>query len=204
MKADLHWALMSLVLIFWLKPCFDFGFRLFIFLILLILFSFVSHAALHGTWLRTPTHPSLLTRLFHHSPHPWPSFHCNPLPDSSSPPTTAAAPTPEQTAVSDRRGAWEVQPTRQANSSYLTSHLAADRHGGSVQVYTPHLINQHPFTQSLWSQICLMRLKSARIKCLILSSLYFVFRSSLILLADINLWLHVQHVWILAVILGSQ
>ena len=42
----------------WLKPCFDFGFRLFIFLILLILFSFVSHAALHGTWLRTPTHPS--------------------------------------------------------------------------------------------------------------------------------------------------
>uniref|UniRef100_A0A8D3ACJ0 non-specific serine/threonine protein kinase n=1 Tax=Scophthalmus maximus TaxID=52904 RepID=A0A8D3ACJ0_SCOMX len=39
-----------------------------------------------------------------------------------------------QTAVSDRRGAWEVQPTRQANSSYLTSHLAADRHGGSVQV----------------------------------------------------------------------
>ncbi|XP_026175563.1 casein kinase I isoform X3 [Mastacembelus armatus] len=39
----------------------------------------------------------------------------------------------QQTAVSDRRGAWEVQPTRQANS-YLTSHLAADRHGGSVQV----------------------------------------------------------------------
>lgn len=67
-----------------------------------------------------------------------------PLPDSSSPPTTAAAPTPEQTAVSDRRGAWEVQPTRQANSSYLTSHLAADRHGGSVQVHTPHLINQRP------------------------------------------------------------
>ncbi|XP_073715532.1 casein kinase I isoform X1 [Misgurnus anguillicaudatus] len=39
-----------------------------------------------------------------------------------------------QTAVSDRRGAWEVQPNRQTNSSYLTSHLAADRHGGSVQV----------------------------------------------------------------------
>ncbi|KAJ3593364.1 hypothetical protein NHX12_005699 [Muraenolepis orangiensis] len=41
-----------------------------------------------------------------------------------------------QTAASDRRGAWEVQPSRQANSSssYLTSHLAADRHGGSVQV----------------------------------------------------------------------
>ncbi|TRY86408.1 hypothetical protein DNTS_025363 [Danionella cerebrum] len=39
-----------------------------------------------------------------------------------------------QTAISDRRGAWEVQPNRQANSSYLTSHLAADRHGGSVQV----------------------------------------------------------------------
>uniref|UniRef100_A0A8C1TFE0 non-specific serine/threonine protein kinase n=1 Tax=Cyprinus carpio TaxID=7962 RepID=A0A8C1TFE0_CYPCA len=39
-----------------------------------------------------------------------------------------------QTAISDRRGAWEVQPNRQTNSSYLTSHLAADRHGGSVQV----------------------------------------------------------------------
>uniref|UniRef100_A0A669EZF3 non-specific serine/threonine protein kinase n=1 Tax=Oreochromis niloticus TaxID=8128 RepID=A0A669EZF3_ORENI len=39
-----------------------------------------------------------------------------------------------QTAASDRRGAWEVQPARQANSSYLTSHLTADRHGGSVQV----------------------------------------------------------------------
>ncbi|KAI4896763.1 hypothetical protein NFI96_020721, partial [Prochilodus magdalenae] len=39
----------------------------------------------------------------------------------------------QQTATSDRRGAWEVQPNRQANS-YLTSHLASDRHGGSVQV----------------------------------------------------------------------
>ncbi|MBN3277218.1 KC1G1 kinase, partial [Polyodon spathula] len=39
-----------------------------------------------------------------------------------------------QTASSDRRGAWEVQPNRQTNTSYLTSHLAADRHGGSVQV----------------------------------------------------------------------
>ncbi|TSL68264.1 Casein kinase I isoform gamma-1 [Bagarius yarrelli] len=38
-----------------------------------------------------------------------------------------------QTASSDRRGAWELQPNRQANS-YLTSHLASDRHGGSVQV----------------------------------------------------------------------
>uniref|UniRef100_A0A8C1WWV3 non-specific serine/threonine protein kinase n=1 Tax=Cyprinus carpio TaxID=7962 RepID=A0A8C1WWV3_CYPCA len=38
-----------------------------------------------------------------------------------------------KTAISDRRGAWEVQPNRQTNS-YLTSHLAADRHGGSVQV----------------------------------------------------------------------
>ncbi|KAI5101348.1 casein kinase I isoform X1, partial [Silurus meridionalis] len=38
-----------------------------------------------------------------------------------------------QTASSDRRGAWEVQPNRQTNS-YLTSHLASDRHGGSVQV----------------------------------------------------------------------
>uniref|UniRef100_A0A8C6TIF3 Casein kinase 1, gamma 1 n=1 Tax=Neogobius melanostomus TaxID=47308 RepID=A0A8C6TIF3_9GOBI len=43
-------------------------------------------------------------------------------------------PVRNQTASSDRRGAWEVQPSRQANSSYLSSHLAADRHGGSVQV----------------------------------------------------------------------
>ncbi|KFV47702.1 Casein kinase I isoform gamma-1, partial [Tyto alba] len=35
---------------------------------------------------------------------------------------------------SDRRGEWEIQPSRQTNTSYLTSHLAADRHGGSVQV----------------------------------------------------------------------
>eukprot|EP00063_Salmo_salar_P008438 XP_013983273.1 PREDICTED: casein kinase I isoform gamma-1-like [Salmo salar] len=40
---------------------------------------------------------------------------------------------PEQTAASDRRGAWEVQPSR-TNSSYMASHLASDRHGGSVQV----------------------------------------------------------------------
>ncbi|KFW04921.1 Casein kinase I isoform gamma-1, partial [Fulmarus glacialis] len=36
--------------------------------------------------------------------------------------------------ASDRRGEWEIQPSRQTNTSYLTSHLAADRHGGSVQV----------------------------------------------------------------------
>nr|KAF6386412.1 casein kinase 1 gamma 1 [Myotis myotis] len=38
------------------------------------------------------------------------------------------------TASSERRGEWEIQPSRQTNTSYLTSHLAADRHGGSVQV----------------------------------------------------------------------
>ncbi|XP_041917946.1 casein kinase I isoform X2 [Alosa alosa] len=38
-----------------------------------------------------------------------------------------------QTSATDRRGAWEVQPNRQTNSSYLTSYMA-DRHGGSVQV----------------------------------------------------------------------
>lgn len=42
--------------------------------------------------------------------------------------------TRNQTVATDRRGAWENQPRRQNNSSYLTSHLAADRHGGSVQV----------------------------------------------------------------------
>lgn len=40
-------------------------------------------------------------------------------------------------ASSDRRGEWEIQPSRQTNTSYLTSHLAADRHGGSVQVPSP-------------------------------------------------------------------
>uniref|UniRef100_H0XGB9 non-specific serine/threonine protein kinase n=1 Tax=Otolemur garnettii TaxID=30611 RepID=H0XGB9_OTOGA len=40
----------------------------------------------------------------------------------------------EQTTSSERRGEWEIQPSRQTNTSYLTSHLAADRHGGSVQV----------------------------------------------------------------------
>ncbi|KAM6973503.1 casein kinase I-like isoform 1-T1 [Aplochiton taeniatus] len=40
-----------------------------------------------------------------------------------------------QTTASDRRGAWDAQPHRQTNSSsYLSSHLAADRLGGSVQV----------------------------------------------------------------------
>ncbi|XP_073852115.1 casein kinase I isoform X9 [Macaca fascicularis] len=39
-----------------------------------------------------------------------------------------------QNTSSERRGEWEIQPSRQTNTSYLTSHLAADRHGGSVQV----------------------------------------------------------------------
>ncbi len=131
--AYLHSASGSLVSssVLWLKPLLWFD-SLFYF-VTFVFFS-ISHAALHGTWPLTPNCPSILTRLFHHSPTPLPS---HPLP-SPTPPT------PEQTAVSDRRGAWEVQPSRQANSSYLTSHLAADRHGGSVQVYTPHLINQQP------------------------------------------------------------
>ncbi|XP_030043917.1 casein kinase I isoform X1 [Microcaecilia unicolor] len=41
---------------------------------------------------------------------------------------------PLRNQTTDRRGAWEMQPSRQTNTSYLTSHLAADRHGGSVQV----------------------------------------------------------------------
>ncbi|XP_042198916.1 casein kinase I isoform X2 [Callorhinchus milii] len=43
-------------------------------------------------------------------------------------------PVRNQTGMADRRGAWEVQPNRQQNPSYLTSHLTSDRHGGSVQV----------------------------------------------------------------------
>ncbi|XP_031425390.1 casein kinase I isoform X4 [Clupea harengus] len=42
-------------------------------------------------------------------------------------------PARNQTSTTDRRGAWEVQPNRQTNSSYLTSYIA-ERHGGSVQV----------------------------------------------------------------------
>lgn len=76
-------------------------------------FPFLHCAACHLASLR----PLSLTH--HTSPPPAPP----PAPPSSA-----------QTAISDRRGAWEVQPNRQTNSSYLTSHLAADRHGGSVQV----------------------------------------------------------------------
>lgn len=160
MSADLHWAWTSLVLSFWLKPCFVFFF-LSRFFFHFANFVFLRFTCCFAWFLASHTHssvsPNTIVPSLPSPPTP-PPFHCDTHPDSSSPPTTAA-PTPEQTAVSDRRGAWEVQPTRQANSSYLTSHLAADRHGGSVQVYTPHLISQHPFTQSLWSQICLIRLK---------------------------------------------
>ncbi|CAL9702372.1 unnamed protein product [Knipowitschia caucasica] len=71
-------------------------------------------------------HTALHTRLIfllttcHHS--------CLPLPPPHTPPL------PLKQTSSERRGAWEVQPSRQGNSSYLSSHLAADRHGGSVQV----------------------------------------------------------------------
>uniref|UniRef100_A0A3B1KKY5 non-specific serine/threonine protein kinase n=1 Tax=Astyanax mexicanus TaxID=7994 RepID=A0A3B1KKY5_ASTMX len=65
-----------------------------------------------------------------------------------------------QTAASDRRGAWEVQPNRQANS-YLTSHLASDRHGGSVQVPlyrhpspTPAFSGLTPTPPSLFLCLC--------------------------------------------------
>lgn len=97
----------------------------------------ISRAALHVILTRTHKCPSFLIRLF---PHP---SIAPPIPPPPHIPDATLRP-PEQTAVSDRRGAWEVQPTRQANSSYLTSHLAADRHGGSVQVHTPHLISQQP------------------------------------------------------------
>ncbi|XP_042189722.1 casein kinase I isoform X3 [Callorhinchus milii] len=35
---------------------------------------------------------------------------------------------------SDHRGAWDAQCNQQANPQHLRAHLAADRHGGSVQV----------------------------------------------------------------------
>lgn len=75
----------------------------------------------------------------------WFPFPCMPPAHARSPPlrllpSLLCLLRPDQTASSDRRGAWEVQPNRQANS-YLTSHLASDRHGGSVQVSLPLL---HP------------------------------------------------------------
>uniref|UniRef100_A0AAY5EPP9 non-specific serine/threonine protein kinase n=1 Tax=Electrophorus electricus TaxID=8005 RepID=A0AAY5EPP9_ELEEL len=39
-----------------------------------------------------------------------------------------------QTPGSEHRGAWDVQPHRQTNLSYLSSYLATERHGGSAQV----------------------------------------------------------------------
>lgn len=174
-----------MVLIFWLKPCFDLWIQTFDFLNFAN-FVFLRFSCCFAWYLASHTHssisPNTIVPSLPSPPDPPSIATPHSLPDSSSPPTAAAAPTPEQTAVSDRRGAWEVQPTRQANSSYLTSHLAADRHGGSVQVHTPHLIEQQPFTQPLWSQICLMRFKSARTTGLILASPYFPFRSSFILL----------------------
>lgn len=94
-----------------------------------LFFSF-SHVSLCFAWYlalhtQLPISPNTIIPSLPHPPPIAPLHHPSPSPL-----------TPEQTAVSDRRGAWEVQPTRQANSSYLTSHLAADRHGGSVQVYT--------------------------------------------------------------------
>uniref|UniRef100_A0A8C5KIL3 Casein kinase 1, gamma 1 n=1 Tax=Jaculus jaculus TaxID=51337 RepID=A0A8C5KIL3_JACJA len=53
-----------------------------------------------------------------------------------------------QTASSERRGEWEIQPSRQTNTSYLTSHLAADRHGGSVQ---PRSLTAEWFVRGLFS-----------------------------------------------------
>uniref|UniRef100_A0A8C2LNL4 non-specific serine/threonine protein kinase n=1 Tax=Cricetulus griseus TaxID=10029 RepID=A0A8C2LNL4_CRIGR len=41
-----------------------------------------------------------------------------------------------QTASSEHRGEWEIQPSWQTNTSFLMCYLAADRHGGSVQVPT--------------------------------------------------------------------
>ena len=81
-------------------------------------FSFC-HAALHNIWSCAPPPPT------HTHTHQSPTGH----------PRSYTTDPPEQTAATDRRGAWEVQPSRQTNSSYLTSHLAADRHGGSVQVH---------------------------------------------------------------------
>ncbi|KAM7151295.1 casein kinase I isoform 2-T3 [Macrochelys suwanniensis] len=57
------------------------------------------------------------------------------------------------TASSDRRGEWEIQPSRQTNTSYLTSHLAADRHGGSVQISSRRKISSRCCTSAFLSAI---------------------------------------------------
>lgn len=62
---------------------------------------------------------------------------------------------PEQTTSSERRGEWEIQPSRQTNTSYLTSHLAADRHGGSVQVLTAFIAFAWP-SQRGWENVGLL------------------------------------------------
>lgn len=135
LRACLHLASGSLVSdsVLWLKPCYDFDSLFFIFY-----FFFLLHFSCCFAWLPCLAHPNIHLSF---TPPPSPIAPSNPLPLTSP---TPPPPIPEQTAVSDRRGAWEVQPARQANSSYLTSHLTADRHGGSVQVYTPHLINPQP------------------------------------------------------------
>nr|XP_033775859.1 casein kinase I isoform X1 [Geotrypetes seraphini]XP_033775860.1 casein kinase I isoform X1 [Geotrypetes seraphini]XP_033775861.1 casein kinase I isoform X1 [Geotrypetes seraphini] len=58
----------------------------------------------------------------------------NQVPKRSSPKLIGSPSLIGKKRTTERRGAWEMQPSRQTNTSYLTSHLAADRHGGSVQV----------------------------------------------------------------------
>lgn len=135
---------------FRLRPCLDFFSPCFNswFFYYFVSF-FIGHAAFAWYLASHTQMPSFLMQLFHHLHPSFPlPLHPPPHPIHPKPhfPLTSLwqPPTPEQTAGSDRRGAWEVQPTRQANSSYLTSHLAADRHGGSVQVHTPYPFSQHP------------------------------------------------------------
>ncbi|KAM8804526.1 casein kinase I [Eudromia elegans] len=85
---------------------------------------------------------------------------------------------------SDRRGEWEIQPNRQTNTSYLTSHLAADRHGGSVQVilshqgipgsiWTPEISMDHRAFQTQLSELqpqLLTLLKTGAPQCEVVSS----------------------------------
>lgn len=117
----------------WLEPCFDLD-SLFYFL----RFDFPLHFSCCFAWyLASQTQLPIFPNTSIPSPFPLPLHPQSCFLSHHWPPP------PEQTAAADRRGAWEVQPTRQANS-YLTSHLAADRHGGSVQVYTTHPISQRP------------------------------------------------------------
>lgn len=151
--AYLHLASGSLVSgsVLWLKPCFDFD-SLFYFVT--FFFFSISHAALHGTWPRTPNYPSFLTQLFHHPPTP-----THRTPNPSSPPITDA---PDSWADSGLRSTRSMGGAAHTPSKLLLSDLppgSGQARGLSAGIH-PSPDQPTAPTQSLWSQICLIVLNS--------------------------------------------